>query len=113
MATVPTLYESNDGDVHAMRLDSARLAVAGPAPTGSATSNIKATVSKTNRTHGIRPRGVRLARTIGTAPDTATKYAFLPVLTPGAYAGAGFQLGASITYGGFTWTIVARVEEDY
>ena len=113
MPTVPTLYEANSGDVHAIRLDSDRLAVAGTPPTGNATSNIKASVSKTNRSHGIRPRGVRLGRIIGTPPDTATKYAFLPVLTATAFSGAGFQLGATITYKGFTWTVVARLEEDY
>lgn len=108
-----TKYQADSGLIHQLTMDADRISVAGTPPTGGVDSDIKATVSKTNRTHGIRPRGVRLGRQIGTPPDTAVKYAFLPVLTPGDFAAAGFQLGATITYGGNTWEVVGRLKEDY
>lgn len=108
-----TKYQADSGLIHQLTMDADRIAVAGTPPTGAVDTNIKATVSKTNRSHGIRPRGVRLGREIGTAPDTAVKYAFLPVLTATAFASAAFQLTATITYGGNTWEVVGRLPEDY
>ena len=106
-------YEAESGDIHLLRLDAARGAVAGAQPADAVSSNIRAQVSKGNTEYGLRPRGVRLARTIGVAPDTAVKYAFLPVLTVAAYATAAFALGATISYGGNDWEVVAKVPEDY
>jgi len=108
-----TKYEANDGEVHSMTMSAARIAVAGSIPEGAVTSNIKATVSKTNREHGIRPRRVSLARAVGEEDDPVNKYNTLPVLTVESWGTEAFQLGAAITYGGNTWTVVARNEEDY
>ena len=106
-------YEADNGQIHLLTLDADRLAEAGAPPTGTSNSSIRAKISKTNREYGIRPRGVRLARTVGTAPDTFTKYSFLPVLTPAAFNGTGFTLGGTVTIGGTAWEIIARVTEDY
>lgn len=106
-------YQSDSGDIHAMLMEPDRFAVAGTPPTGAVNSFIKAKISKTNREYGIRPRGVRLARIIGAGDDTFRKYSFLPVLTPAAYNGEGFAIGATITIDGTAWEIVAKVGEDY
>lgn len=112
-AKTTTKYEANDGSIHALLLDPDRFAVAGTPPTGAIDSNIKAKISKGNREFGLRPRGVQLARVVGTAPDTFRKYAFLPVLTLTAFASATFAIGATITIDGTNWEVVAQVPEDY
>lgn len=106
-------YEADSGQIHLLTMDADRLAQAGAPPEGASNSSIRAKISKSNREYGIRPRGVRLGRTVGTAPDTFVKYAFLPVLTPTAFNGTGFTLGGSITIGTIVWEIIARVTEDY
>lgn len=106
-------YEADSGQIHLLLMDADRLAQAGAEPTAASNSSIRAKISKTNREYGIRPRGVRLGRTVGTAPDTFTKYSFLPVLTPAAFNGTGFTLGGTITIGTIEWEIIARVTEDY
>lgn len=113
MAFTTTKYESDQGTIHPIRLDSERVAAAGAAPAAAQDSDIKVKISKGNREFGIRPRGVRLVRTVGTAPDTFKKYTFLPVLTPTAYDGAGFSVGTEITIDAVVWTVAARQVEDY
>jgi len=108
-----TKYEGDDGEIYGVRLSPSKFAVAGTPPAGAATSNIKAKVSKSRREFGIKPRGVTVARTIGTGDDTFKKYSFVPVLTPAAFGTATFAIGADITFSGFTWTITAKVPEDY
>lgn len=104
-------YQSGAGTVHKIRLSAARGAVAGAEPAGAVDSDILVKVSKSNREFGIRPRGLRLSRTITEGADTASLYAFLPVLTETAYN--AFALNATVTYGGDDWTIVAKQPEDF
>lgn len=106
-------YEANDGSIHSLLLDNARATVAGTPPTGPIDSKIKAQMSKTNKEFGLRPRGVRLARVIGTEPNTFKKYTFLPVLTPTQASASEFQLGAIITIDSVGWEVVGIVNEDY
>lgn len=113
VAYVNTKYEADNGDVHGILLSPDKFAVAGTPPTGTASSPVKIKISKTNKEFGIRPRGVRLVRTVGTAPDTFKKYAFLPVLTPAAFATAAFAIGAEITIGGVVWVVASKEGEDY
>lgn len=112
-AKITTKYEADNGDIHGITLSPDFEAVAGTAPTGTVSSPVKAKISKSNREYGLRPRGCRLSRIIGTAPDTFKKYTFLPVLTPSAFATATFAIGATITIGGVVWTIVSKEGEDY
>lgn len=112
-AKTRTKYEADEGDIYAILLSPDYAAKAGTAPTGTVTSPIKAKVSKSTREYGIRPRGVTLARTIGTAPDTFVKNTFLPVLTPSAFASATYALDAKITIGSTEWTVVSKRGEDY
>jgi len=113
MAYTITKYQSDEETIHPIRIQSDRVAEAGAAPTGETNSNIKAKISKSAREFGLRPRGVRLVRTVGTAPDTFKKYTFLPVLTETAFNTAAFAPGETITLGTVNWTISARVVEDY
>lgn len=112
-AYTSTKYEADNGDIHGILLSPDKAAVAGTAPTGDTSSPVKVKVSKSNREFGIRPRGVRLSRIIGTAPDTFKKYAFLPVLTPADYATSAFAIGAEITIGGVVWVVASKEGEDY
>lgn len=113
VAKVTTKYEADSGQVHGLIMEPTRLAVAGTVPTGAVSSPIKAQISKSNREFGLRPRGVRLAKIIGTAPDTFRKYSFLPVLLATEFNTAPFAIGATITIAGTDWTVVAKVPEDY
>lgn len=109
---VTTKYEDEDGGIHPIRLASTHSSVAGTPPTGAVDSNISAKVSKSSRSYGLRPRGVRLSRIVGTAPDQFKRYTFLPVLTPTALAGSGFNVGSTITIDGVAWTVAKKVPED-
>lgn len=106
-------YEADSGDIHPIRMATERYNAAGTPPTGEINNDINVKVSKSDREFGIRPRGVRLVRTLGTAPDTFKRYSFLPVLTETAYSGAGFNKGAEVTVDGVAWTVAAKVAEDF
>ena len=106
-------YQADSSEIHGLLLDPDRAAKAGTEPTGDVSSNIKCKVSKGNKEFGLRPRGVRLARIVGTDPDTFRKYSFLPVLTAAAFGSATFAVGATITIGGVDWEVAAKVAEDY
>ena len=112
-AFIDTLYQSDAGVKHPIRLTPAYAAVAGSPPEQPATSDINAKVTKSNREFGIRPRRVRLARTVGTAPDTFRKYATLPVLTLTAFNSETFAKGATITIDEVEYDIVAKQGEDF
>lgn len=112
-ARTDTKYESDLGTIHRILLTPDFAAAAGAAPAGDITSNIRPKVSKSNGEFGLRPRGVRVSRTLGTDPDTFKKYAFLPVLSATVFAGTTFNSGAEVTIGGITYTVVSRVSEDY
>lgn len=105
-------YEADNGDIYAIRLSTEKYAAAGTPPTGGVTQPTTVKVSKAGRSFGLRPRGVTLGRTFGTAPDTFKKYIFLPALTPTAFASADFQKGATIAIDGQDWIVVGRSLED-
>lgn len=104
-------YQANDGTIHPLRISEDRVAAAGAAPAGDIDSDIRVKVSKGNTEFGIRPRGVRLARTIGEGENAFTKYSFLPILTESVWDGLALQ--ATLTIGGIEWTIIAKIAEDF
>lgn len=108
-----TKYQADDDEVHSIRLTQASIDAAGTAPTGAVTSDIMVKVSKSNREFGIRPRLVRLYRTLGTAPNQFNRYRVLPVLTKTAYDSAAFAKDAKITIGGIEWTVGSKEPEDH
>lgn len=113
VARTDTKYEADSGTIHRILLTPDYAAAAGTPPTGAVNSDIRPKVSKTNGEFGIRPRGVNLSRTVGTAPDTFKKYAFLPVLAATVFVGTAFAPGATVTIGGVDWIVVTREPEDY
>lgn len=113
VAKVRTKYESDAGTIHSILLSPDYATAAGTAPTGAVSSPVKVKVTKTNRQFGIKPRGVTLVRTVGTAPDTFVKRAFLPVLSATAFVGTGFAIGSTINIGTVAWTISGKKNEDY
>lgn len=108
-----TKYQSNKGGIYLIKLTPDFAASAGTPPTGAINRDVNVKVSKNSREYGLKPRGVSLARTVGTAPDTFRKYSFLPALTPEALASAALAKGATVSIGGTDWTVVAQREEDF
>lgn len=106
-------YTDDEGEVHPIRLDDDTATAGGFTNTTATTSNIIAKVSKGNREFGLRPRGVRLSRTVGTAPNQATRSKFLPVATEAGYDAAAFNPNSEVTIGSNTWNVTTRVPEDY
>lgn len=105
-----TKYEANGGSIHKIRLTAKTVTIAGAAPTGEVDSDIPAKVSKSNGEFGIRPRGIRITRTVGTGAAAFRQYAFVPVLTASVWD--GFSVNDSVTYDGSAWTIATKVNED-
>lgn len=108
-----TLYEADSGEIHLIRLTPEYAAAAGSPPAGPATSDIIAKVSKGNKEFGIRPRQVRLSRTVGTGADAFRRYASLAVLTPTAFNSATFAKGATVTIDGIDYNVIAKMGEDF
>lgn len=106
-------YESNDSTVYSLQLTPDFATAAGTEPTGGVSSDVKPKISKSNKEHGIRPRGVRLVRTVGTAPDECKKYTFLPVLTQVEWLSGAYAPGAAINIGTTAWEVSSRIQEDY
>ena len=112
-ALVETKYQGNDAQVYRIKMNANFAAAAGTAPTEDVTTDIKPKITKANREHGIRPRGVRLVRTVGTPPDTFKKYAFLVVLTNADWASSTYAPGATVAINSIDYTVSSRVGEDY
>lgn len=112
-ANVRTKYETNAGAIHPILLKPDTASAAGAPPAGAVTQNIKAKVTKSTRAYGLRPRGLTLSRTLGTAPDTFTKTTFLPVLTEARFNEAAAAIGATVTVGTTAWVVVGKRAEDF
>lgn len=111
-AFVFTKYESDDGNVHPIKMSPEKAALAGTAPAGTITSSVKAKVTKGAREYGLKPRGIVLSRTFGTAPDTFTKSVFIPRLTDVALD--DILVDDTATYDGLGgWRVTAKKAEDY
>lgn len=110
---VKSKYEADNGTIHPIRLSSTAAAQAGTEPGGAVSSNIPAKVSKGNREFGLRPRGVRLYRSVGTAPNLFNKYKFLPLRSIADATDADYAPEAVVAIDGVSWKVAARVPEDY
>jgi len=113
-----TKYEADAGTIHVLRMSAGRIAAAGNAPPAAEiNSPIKAKISKSNKEFGLKPRGIRLNRTLtagsGANIVTSVRYAFLPILTKAIFDGATLAAETTITIGSIVWTIGERVAEDY
>jgi len=110
-AFVRAKYQADNADIHPIRLKPETLAAAGAQPAGETTSSISADVRKGKRKFGLGPRGVVIALTVGTAPDTFSRYAFIPVLGAASFNNPPFVTGGTIDYKGASWTVVSLVPE--
>lgn len=113
MAFTNTRYEADSGDIHPIRLNSTRVTAAGTAPTGAITSSVKVKISKSSREYGIRPRGLRLTRTIGTAPNTFKRYTFLPILSEAVFDAQAIGEDQTKEIDGVTWIVAGKIPEDF
>lgn len=110
--TVQTLtkYEADGGTIHKIRLTAKTVTIAGTAPTEDVDSPVPAKVSKSDGEYGVRPRGIRITRVVGTGAAAFRQYAFVPVLTPTTWD--GLSENSTVTYDGNSWTIATKVPED-
>lgn len=108
-----TKYESNSARIHPLLLSLASFQATSIPPTGAVNDFLRPKISKSRREYGLKPRGVILSRTLGTAPDTFKKYYFLPILTQAAYNGTTYADGATVNIATVPWTVVGRVNEEY
>jgi hypothetical protein len=111
-AYVRAKYQADNADIHPIRLSPQVYAFATSSePTGGTTTSIHAKQSKSDREFGVRARFLRVARTVGTAPNTFIQYANLPVLTLAAFESATYADGQTLSYKGTTWEIVSHTKE--
>lgn len=105
------VYTADDGDRKSIRLSADR-ATAGGFAEGATDDDDSVKVSKTNREFGMRPRGVRGSRNIGSEEEPNMRYTFLPVATEALFNGAAYSKGATFTTDGETYTITSKVAEN-
>lgn len=106
-------YEDDAGRIHPIRLSQqVAAALTTPGPVAAVNDRTYVKVSKGNREFGIRPRGIRLARTRGAEGETFVEYAFMPVLGLGDLGDPGNAIGAEIIYNGVTWVISGHIAEN-
>lgn len=102
-------YQSNAGDIHPLRVRSTFVSAIGSQPSGSIDSDINARTRKNSRQYGLRVRGWRLYRIIGSGANQFRRYTFLPKLTQSEYNEA---FPETISISGVDWKPLARVPED-
>lgn len=112
-ALVQTKYEDDAGRIHPFAMTADYFAATSSASAAAVTDELRPKISKTKREYGLKPRGVRLSRTVGVAPNTFKKYTFLAVIGAVAFASAEYSVGTEITINGVAWTVIAKVPEEY
>lgn len=101
-------YASDNGFVCLIRQSDAEAAASG-AGGGTVDAPFHCYSSGSRRRFGVHARGVRLTRTVGTAPNEFTKSSFLAYPTVAAFNSA--NVGGTVTIGSTDWTIAAKVAE--
>lgn len=103
-------YTSDKGEVYKVKLAVVSAALQDPAsPTQARTVDESVAVGANRRTIGLHARGLRLGRSVGTAPNTFTRTTFLPICSPTQWNGTA--LGSAVTVGGVAYTVLAKVPE--
>lgn len=106
-------YEDQFGAIYNLKLSAISAAAAGTEPTGGVSTDVSPKITKSEREFGIRPRGVRVSKIFGTAPDEFRKYKFIPILTQAEWLSAAYSKGAIVVIDGENWTVTSKVAEDY
>lgn len=106
-------YQTDAGTVVRIRVSDETIAAAGNAAPAGAVDDQKIFAFASNpgskRKKALNARGLILGRTVGTAPDTAVKYTFLPIFTKAAMD--GIEDGATYTLRDKAYTVRSRVDE--
>lgn len=102
-------YEDDDGNIHRIRMSTARVTAAGGAPAGDVDDDLDAKISRGAREFGLRPRYLTLTRVVGTAPNQFRARTKLPVLTSTAFD--GFNAEDTVTIDSVQWTVAGKVPE--
>jgi hypothetical protein len=108
MAFQDRAYDTDQGFTAIIRQSTAEATASGAAG-GDIDAPFHVYSSGSRRRFGIHARGVRLTRTVGTAPNEFTKSSFLAYPTVAAYDAA--EIGAAVTIGSTAWTIASKVPE--
>lgn len=104
------LYTADSTATHPIRLSTAAAtAQTSVATQGTATNGISAIAGGSRKRLGLRARGVRLTRKVGTAPNQGTRSTFLPILKPADFT--ALSKGSEITIGSLTYTVSSKVPE--
>lgn len=106
-----TKYQDDSGSIHPIYMSLAKITASSVAPTGDINAKGRAIIGGSRKKAGLHARGVRIKRTLGTAPLQFQRYAFIPVLTAAALATPAYQEGSDIDYNGQTWTVTESVGE--
>jgi hypothetical protein len=109
---VVAAYEADNGEIHPIRISPETLAAQPTQPTGTPTitNRLRVKVSRSGKEYGVKPRGLNLARRLGTSPNFFNKYKFLPILLPQDYEGVVDD--ATITVNGVVWAITSGEGEN-
>lgn len=106
---VESTYDSSTiGATVQIRLRAAEGAVYTPGA-AAAEFNLHVLQSGSRRRFGIHPRGVRLTRLAGTAPEQTVKRTFLPFGTEAALDAVA--LNSEIIIGGVVWKVASKQPE--
>ena len=112
MAFLDVLYTADDDGTFIMRVkQETATAIGATQATTGADNDVQAKVTKSNREFGIRPRRIRIKRTIGTGDAAFNKYATLPIPTLSAFNAYG--KGDAVSYDGQSWTVASKDGEDF
>lgn len=114
MARTDTYSYTTDADqVYNIRLSPASAGATGQGAIDTTRTDdnifVSASSPGSRRKKGLQARGVRLFRTVGTAPNSFKLRSFLPITTQAALA--AIALNTTITLNGQAWTVGAKVNE--
>ncbi len=104
-------YETDDGNIHPIRVQPETVTTENPEPTGGITNDPYVRVSGSKRAYGIKARHATYALQIGDdAPyNGGSVYARVPYLLASALI--ALNIGSTITYQGKAWTVISKTNE--
>jgi hypothetical protein len=106
-----SVYQTDDGPLHPIRMSAAKLALAGAVPSGG-TYPPFVKISKSTREFGIRPRYALATTPNGATVGPTVAYERFICLTDTGFGTAPFAVGSTFTYKSKTYTVVKLVPED-
>lgn len=117
MANLNIVYFSDSNTRYLIRMSQEKINLFGnnSGVGQTATTPLRAKVSRSARGYGIRPRRITLNKvslvTVGNTQVTATRYAIIPVVRRQDFDSVA--LGSVVTYKGQQWTVVNKSGEDF